>query len=104
MKKSILFLIVIISSLFMVHAQGADKQSAEKALTDARDMLQKSIAMNGGWKSTNELITSTELSITKGNFDQAVDLATLALREARLSYEQAQRESNQWSEPDYLHK
>jgi len=104
MKYSTKYIIIAITLCLMIPAQAADKQSAEKALSRARDMLEKSVALHGGWQSTKKLIANAELSVTKGKYEQAVQMANRAIREARLSYEQAQRESKTWSEPDYLNK
>jgi len=95
---------MLLLSIALIPVQAGDKQSAEKALSEARNLLEKSVAVEGGWQSTKKLIGKAELSVTKGNYDQARKLADQAIREARLSLEQANRENKNWSEPSYLSK
>lgn len=104
MKYSTTFIIIAITVFLMIPAQAADKQAAEKIISHARDMLEKSVALHGGWQSTKKLIANAELSLTKGKYEQAEQMAKRAIREARLSFQQAQRESKTWTEPDFLKK
>ena len=104
MKKRIVYTVGLIALFTIISAHADDKQSAEKALSQARELMEKSVAIQGGWQSTKKLISEAELSVTKGSYDKATKLAKQAIREARLSYQQAQRENKDWSEPDYLSK
>lgn len=104
MKKLIVYAVVSIALVTSVSAHAGDKQAAEKALSQARELMEKSVAIQGGWQSTKKLINEAELSVTKGSYDKATKLAKQAIREARLSFQQAQREKKDWSEPGYLSK
>jgi hypothetical protein len=96
--------VLLISTVWISGALAADKAEVIKAIEAAKAEFDKAVAEQGGWVSSRKLIRSAELSAAKGNNEKALELAEQARREAQLSYQQAIKQNNQWSEPDYLKK
>jgi multidrug resistance efflux pump len=79
-----------------------DDKQVQQAVEAAKKSFEKAVAEQGGWVSTKKLISSAELSATKGDKNKAMELANRAKREAELSYQQAVSQKKGWSEPAYL--
>lgn len=89
-------------ALWSSAALAVDEAKVQQAVEAAKKEFEKAVAEQGGWTSTKKLISSAELSATKGNKKKALELAEQARREAELSYQQAVNQEKNWSEPGYL--
>jgi len=81
-----------------------NEQPVQQAIQEAQQAFDKAVAVRGGWESTSKLLKDANSSLKKGDRKKALELASRAKREAELSYAQAENQSKNWSEPDYLKK
>ena len=79
-------------------------EDARAAIDSARSQFKQAVELQGGWVTTEALLESAEKLYASGDANTALQLAALAKREAQISYEQAVREKDHWSEPPYLRK
>lgn len=79
-----------------------DDKQVQQSIELAKAAFEKAVAEQSGWMSTKKLISSAELSVTKGDKNKALQLADKARREAELSYQQALNQKKEWAEPSYL--
>lgn len=100
--RFIILAIAIGMALWSSAALAVDEEKVRQAVEEAKKEFEKAIAEQGGWMSTKQLISSAELSATKGNKQKALELAEQARREAELSYQEAVNQEQNWSEPGYL--
>ena len=99
--------LIIVTSCFILgfwstSGLAVDEKQVQQSVEMAKEAFDKAVAEQGGWMSTKKLISSAELSATKGDKDQAKQLADKARHEAELSYQQALNQKKDWSEPAYL--
>lgn len=100
--RGIPYLVIVILGYCCAPTYAASLDEARVRLTVAQEAQQKSIASEGGWISTDELLKQAEESLKKGDAEKASTLAQSALREAQLSLTQAQQQRLHWSEPPYI--
>lgn len=81
-----------------------NEQQVQKTIQEAQQAFDKAVAARGGWESTSKLLKDAKLSLSKGDRKKALELASRAKREAELSFAQAENQSKNWSEPEYLKK
>ncbi len=96
---------IFIMSLMLclsVTVWAVDEQQVKQAIEEAKNAFDKAVAEQGGWVSTSKLLKDAQLSVSKGEKQQALELANRAKREADLSYAQSVKQKDSWSEPEYL--
>ena len=97
--------ILLLSSFIAVTSQNVlASETAEDVLTEAREMYKKADSLQGAWISTGKIIKQTEKALQTNKKSIALKLAKKARKEARLSYEQATEQLQNWSEPSYIRK
>jgi len=92
----------LILTIYSFNIQAADEKEVQKAVQQAKQAFDEAVKAQGGWVTTKKLITSAELSATKGDRDKALELANQAKHEAQLSLQQALNQQKNWTEPGYL--
>lgn len=100
MKKTMLAVLLAAS---VVSMPGFAGDTARKAIEAAKTAQEKADSLQGGWITTDELISKAEAALAEGDEQKALTLAKRAKREAELAYVQAERERKHWSPPPYLH-
>ena len=66
-----------------------DSTQAQKAIAAAEQAQKKAAAVNGEWRDTGKIIKQAKTANSKGEYDQAIKLASKAARQGHLGYEQA---------------
>jgi type II secretory pathway pseudopilin PulG len=102
MKITYTLLLTLLAYSLLSAPVFAGKQDVDNALKEAKQAFDKAVKEQGGWMSTKKLLKSAELSAAKGDKQKALELARRAKREADISFQNIQKEKNNWSQPDYL--
>lgn len=101
MRLTILIAYILLAA-WSANSLAVDDKQLQQSIEMAKQEFDKAVAEQGGWMSTKKLISSAELSATKGDKDKAIQMAEKARREAELSYQEAVDQKKNWSEPGYL--
>ena len=84
---SVLLMLLILLGIPQVKA--ADREEVKEAIATAITAQRQAAAVGGEWRDTEAIITEARHAASRGDYQQALDLAQRAAEQGKLGYLQA---------------
>lgn len=96
--RSLLFLplIFIIAMISNVDANQYDEQTSSKIIKEAEKNYKKVLKVKNAWRDTKKIIKNAKKAHKDKNYEKSVTLAKKALNEAKMAYEQYEKQKDNY--------